>query len=297
MKRRLAVLLILAALSSPPLCARVAGEMTVAAVTQTFVRQGTMATNRSISAYYHAVKEAPEGASATLEVPAALGVGTAVPIQITNITPGAESPDEPEIVGFWGSGDTIPANQPRIRKAHSDHPPRFTTGSTGMADPTRVAAIPSTAASSGTYLARVSYVGEASIFLTDLQNFLDPLVVTQPADGTVDFSGPIVIGWNPVGRAAGYRVTATARPADGRVIVWENALNSHRWRTHGVTAALRAHTLLPAEETSCTIPAGVFSSGPVLLRITALSPQAIGKGALKVVGWAQSTTTLELDAR
>jgi hypothetical protein len=270
------------------------GELDVTAVTQTFSRGPESSSNRSITVFFHSAKSAPPGASGTLAVPENLRLEGPVDIAITNVE--TSSRPTPDTIAYWGSSEKIGPGQPRIRRGRAPDS-HYSGGSTGMADPVRLASIGADGGCTGTYTAHISFIGTSSVTLTDEQDFLDPLIISSPHDGQTNFARPIVVSWNRVPRAAGYRVTATARAADGRIVLWENAWHSDAWRSWGVLWAVRRHLLMSADETTCIIPPGIFMGGPVLLRVTALSYQARGKGPMRVLGWAQSSTSMTLRGR
>lgn len=274
---------------------KISGKLTIAAVTQSFAKRGNLSTNRSLTAYFHTALRAPTGCTASLELPQGLGVGSTVPMQVENIESSTNTA-ESEVLHFWGCSPRIARGQPKSGLPKGAFTREYTEGSTGMADPTKLATVPASASSQGQYRAHVSYLGDASLTFASAQDFLEPLVLHEPSTVNADFAGPVTLSWNRVARAVGYQISASGHNAAGTAVVWENARNSSEWRSKGVTAATRAGKLIPGDQTTCVIPARIFAKGPVLLNITALSLEVRGKGALKSVGWAQSSTSVQLGA-
>lgn len=271
-------------------------DMRIALITQTFMRHGSVSTNRSVTALLHSQAAAPEGAAGVLDLPVGLGVDGPIAIPMFNVDP-RTVPQEYDTVVYWGSRPTIAVGQPRVRRGRSTLGQRFLEGSTGLADPTRLASVEGTASAKGLYRVRLPYVGDGQITVTDAQDFLEPLRILAPANGRVDFARPIEIVWNPVARAVAYCVTATSRAGDGRTVLWENSWRSDAWELNGVLWALRNHKLLSADQMSVTIAPGIFMGGPVQVRVTAISAPASGKGPVRPTVWAQSSTSFELTGR
>lgn len=270
--------------------------MRIALITQTFMRHGSVSTNRSVTAVLHSQATAPEGALGVLHVPEGLGVSGPISIPMFNVDPRAV-PQEFDTIVYWGSRPTIAVGQPRVRKGRSTLGQRYLDGSTGLADPTRLASVDGTASAKGAFRIRLPYVGDGQIAVTDAQEFLEPLRILAPANGHVDFSRPIEIVWSPVPRAVAYCVTATARAGDGRTMLWENAWRSDAWELNGVTWALRNSKLIPADQMAVTIAPGIFMGGPVQVRVTAISAEAYGRGTVHPTVWAQSSTSFDLIGR
>lgn len=271
-------------------------ELRVTLITQTFMRHGAMSTNRSVTAILHSQSIAPEGASGQLDVPTSLGVSSPIPVPMFNVDP-RSLPQEFDTVVYWGSRPTIAVGQPRVRKGRSTLGLRYLDGSTGLADPTRLASVDATASGKGPFHVRLPSIGDGTLVVSDAQDFLDPVHILAPANGLADFSRPIDIVWSPVPRAVGYSVTATARTGDGRTVLWENAWRTDAYERYGIEWAVRNSKLLPADQMSATIAPGIFMGGPVIVRVTAFSASATGKGVVGSTAWAQSSTSFELSGR
>lgn len=269
------------------------GELVITAITQTFAMHGALSTNHSLMAYYHATRRAPGGATASLDLPPGLGCGANIPMQVNNIDRNGAS-TEVDVLQFWGEGNIILRGQPHVRKGSGAYMPHYRGGSTGVADLTRVSTILASASCAGTYVAHVGYVGDTPINFSEAQDFLEPVLFDPPSGGHVDFSKPIVFRWSFVRHSVGYQITATGHNAEGAPVMWENALDSAAWRNRGASAALRAGKLIPAYQTSCVVPQGIFAQGPVVVNIVALSAETRGNGVLNAIGWSQSMTSTQL---
>lgn len=302
-RQRAAWLLVLAALvtvfssavdAARPRAPMRGSELTVTALTQNFSLGSSRSTNHSIQAYYHVPKAAPAGATATLDLPTTLGAGASVGIEIINIRPQKLPPRLLRQL-YWGSFEAVPFHQPLSQWIYGADERHYRGGSNGEADPTGLASIGPTASASGDYTAHLSYVGDTTVTFTEAQDFLDPLIITKPSRERIDFTRPVIVTWKPLPRAIAYQVEASMRGVDGRQIVWENAWKSNTWRGSSIMSAVASHHLLGPDETTVTIPAGIFSGGgPVLLRVHAYSAEVSGRGVMFARGWAQSTASLEL---
>ncbi|NDD31467.1 MAG: hypothetical protein EB084_24715 [Proteobacteria bacterium] len=209
----------------------------------------------------------------------------------------AAPPSELDAIVYWGVGSSVPAGQPRTRRWRTRSSLRYSEGATGLADPARLAAIDVSASGRGEYRARVSYAGETRVTVGPTNDFLDPLTLSHPLDGKVDFGRPLAIAWAPVPRATAYCVVATARGGDGRTVLWESAWRCDLWERHGVDWSMRNNIVLPLDQTSVTIPAGIFMGGPVQVQITAISAASNRAGPFDARAWAQSRTSFVIGGR
>ncbi len=253
-------------------------------------------TVKALTASYTHPKRAPEGATASLDVPAGLGVGPNVPVTIQNVQ-GTDVSGGSEVIRYWGCGTAVPKGQPEhIKSSHTGTGKTIQGGSSGTADYARLGSI--TGKDPGAYLLKTSYAGNTPLTLTEAQEFLDPVAFTEPSAGPMvkaDLSQPIKLSWTKVPRAVGYSLMASGTDkATGKPCMWESIRDGQStWYTMGTTAGAKAGKLLPADHVSCTIPAGIFEgSQMVSVMLIAYSADVRGAGSMTAVGWAQSTATL-----
>lgn len=273
-----------------------AGLATLYANTQTSRFGAQSMTQRGIAGYYFTPKTAPAGATAQMDVPTALGLASPVPWTVQNNT-GAAGAAASETVRYWGCSAKVLKGQPEVVKGAASTQGHVASGSSGYPDPMKLLGITDASHVPGDYALHVSYLGDVNLTLTDAQDFLEPLVLTAPADGAaVNTAQAIELSWNRVPRAVGYGAYASGKNAAGKTVFWSCTRNVMTWRELGVAGAVKAGALMPADHTTCTIPAGIFS-GPVTLSVTAYSTDVWGKGALRIVGWAQSVATVQLGSQ
>ncbi len=265
-------------------------EISLAVITQTLCRNGVCSSVRRLNVLYRTQRRAPKGASASLKLPSGLEVGTSVKISVTNVRH-PRGPRKRTILRYWGCYEKVPRGEPHLVDHVPPDLPDLVAGSIGMADPTRLLAIPARAVAEGPYEVHISYLGSACIVLGPLQDFLEPLVITSPSEHRVAFDAPINVAWKPVSRAAGYQVVARGETAAGQQVFWENGYDSSVWRSRGVRAALRAGRILGSGVTRATIPEGIFGAGPLVLTVIAISEDVRGTGKVGARGWAESDTT------
>lgn len=270
------------------------GTLNLLAMTTSMNVSGYSAVQRTLSGNYTTPKKAPAGASASMTIPAGLGVPGPIPWTVQNdqATTGGGTF---ESISYWGCSETILKGQPAVYKGSwQGGEQQWTNGSSGYTDPMKLMGINENSKVPGTYNIKISYLGEVSIPMTEAQQFLDPLTVTAPASPQVDTTKAIHVSWKAVPRAQGYSVMATGKNAKGKTVFWENAKHAtSTWYTSGVAAAVKAGKLKSPQDCSCIVPAGIFK-GQVTLMVNAYSAEAKGKGVLPAYGWAQSTGTMML---
>lgn len=251
---------------------------------------------KALTASYSHPKRAPEGATASLDVPAGLGVGPNVPVNVQNVQ-GQDISAQSEIIRYWGCGETVPKGQPEhMKSSHQGTGKTIQGGSTGNADYTRLGSI--TGKDPGAYLLKTSYAGNTPITLGEAQEFLDPIAFTEPAGGMMvkaNLSQPIKLTWTKIPRVVGYSLMASGTDkATGKPCMWEALKDGQSaWYVAGTTAGAKSGKLLPPDHLSCTIPAGIFEgSQAVSVILIAYSADVRSAGSMNAVGWAQSTATL-----
>jgi len=272
---------------------KVVGQMNWSANTQTF-RYGTTVTNmRNVAGDFHASVRAPQGATAQMDVPSGLGIPSPLPWIVENVQAGGAA-GASEVWRYWGCSATVPKGQPEILKGSGAAAGVFVGGSRGYADPMKTTGINEASRIKGDYTLHISYLGDIAITMTDAQEFLDPLIVTAPAEpSTVDATKAIALAWNAVPRAAAYGVFASGKNKAGKSVIWSSTRGMNAWSDLGVAKAVKKGVLLPPDHLACTIPAGIFT-GQVSVSITAYSTETWGKGVLPALGWAQSVAVLQI---
>ena len=272
-----------------------AGQMELFATTTSFVVGGNVSSMRSIGSFFYSGKRAPDGATANADIPAGLGLGPSLPYTIQN-QQGAAASGQGELLRYWGCGAAIGKGQPEVLKggAHAMKG-AWVGGSSGSLDPMKAAGITAASKMPGTWALHISYLGDVTVVMTEKQDFLEPLVVKEPAaPGEMDATQDVPVKWNVVSGAVGYSMVASGRNAKGQTVMWENSKNVMRtWKSMGAEKAVKAGVLIPAEHPRCTVPAGIFA-GTYSLTITAYSPEVRGKGVLPSVGYAQSMASLQV---
>jgi hypothetical protein len=137
---------------------------------------------------------------------------------------------------------------------------------------------------SGLFTFRDSELGNATITMTPEQEYLEPpkvpIIQANPSQG-------FAVHWSPVARAVGYKVRVRAE--DDPYISWKNS--NMDWLRLGANEALRQGVLLA--DTHCLVPAGIFQ-GPVWVDVDAVSKEVRGSGSFVVVGWAESSYSIEV---
>lgn len=287
-------LLLVAPLASAPKPA-VTGDLSLVVMTQSSSYGGYSSTSRSLSANYSSTVRAPQGANGTMTVPAGLGLGPVIPLNITNVE-GTDVSASAKVIHYWGCSETIQKGQPEvINTQHKGTGKTVKGGSGGIADPMKLTPVPETAQVAGNYAFKISYLGDVNVPMTEKQQFLAPLTITEPANpAEVNTSGAVKISWNPVPNALGYSVMAAGKNAKGETVYWESHKDATTsWYTMGVAAAVKAGKLHGPEHKTCTIPAGIFT-GMVGLTVSGYSQEAKGSGVLTAWGWAQTNAGTSL---
>lgn len=254
---------------------------------------------KALTASYTHPKKAPQGATASLDVPAGLGIGPNVPVAISN-PEGTDVSSQVEVIRYWGCGATVGKGQPEhFKHKHEGTNKTIQSGSAGVGDYAKLGNI--TGQDPGAYLLKTSYAGNTPITFSEAQEFLDPVVFTEPSSmmAQVDLKGPVTLSWNKVPRAVGYSLMASGTDKAGKSCMWEATRDGQSaWYARGTTAGAKAGQLLPADKTSCTIPAGIFEgSQMVSVMLIAYSADARSAGSMNAVGWAQSTASVLLQPR
>ena len=215
----------------------------------------------------------PDGYSAEHTVPAAMGIGPNLPLKGERRSTGSGGeegkPGEPEgrILIYWGCSDTVQKGQPEIidfkamgknmspevmamvRQARAGKgggnsatageslPPRTVWWPAGDAN---FKGIPAEASAVGEHVVKASFMHEDIRYTIGSElDFLEPL--NLKAGG--DIKSAVPLNWDGLTRARGYNLNAVGA-AEKEVVIWMAARNKS--------------PMLPASQTNCTIPAGIF---------------------------------------
>lgn len=287
-----------------PKAATNTGSFQLIMTTTSISIQGYSNVSRTMSASYTSPKKAPAGATASLAVPAGLGMVSPIPYTIKNHEAGATGAAQVEMIHYWNSAPTIPKGQPEVinTKTEAQKAGSWANGSSGFPDPMQTKytkpnqfQLDETAKVAGAYDLKISYEGAIHVDMTDKQQFLGALTVGTPANpAEVDTAKAIDIRWTHVPNVVGYTVHATGKNAAGKTVYWENAYQaSSTVYTGGAAAALKAGKLVAPDKSAVQIPAGIFS-GQVSVAITGYSTEVKGTGPLNPWGWAQTMSSLQL---
>ncbi len=241
---------------------------------------------------------APAAATANLDVPAGLKLGSTLPLEIyrpeVRKAEAAKSvipeeyriTDDFEIRQYWGCSETVLPGQPKIWKI-SDLPPadreawkRYSTQGMGAIEkPDWTEAMwPNAKSQAGTnpllvkpgslqgdHKLRTSYLGDAAFRVSGPVDFLDPVVFTSPKPGSADLKQFIHLSWKPVASVLGYHLTAVAPKGRKLLIMWAGGKTYEGMgagmqfpQMSEVRALVEKGVYLPPSATSCNIPAGIF---------------------------------------
>jgi len=214
----------------------------------------------------------PDGYAAEHTVPAGMGIGPTLPLKGERRSGGSggsqSTGDDPEgrILIYWGCSDTVPKGQPQVidfkamGKTMSPevmamvHQARARKGGTPAAEgeslPPRTVwwpmgdsnfrGIPAEASAVGEHVVKASFMPQdINYTLGSGLDFLEPL--NLKADG--DIKAAVPLNWDGLARVKGYNLNAVGA-AEKEVVIWMAARNKS--------------PMLPASQTRCTIPAGIF---------------------------------------
>lgn len=257
--------------------------------------------------------KAPQGeAKADHFLPDGTRLGASVPL----LTPRAVRDDGPagntvngpmqmpkgRLLLFWGCGEKAGPGQPLVidfsKMAAGQVPPGLYSAAVDAAEAWQVNAanartygewpnqrsdkrVPANASLLGAHRIASNYAPEIAFNLTD-----DFMPALRPVTRDVA-SGAVSLGWNALPTATGYYATAIATGkdgGDGRDMVWWSSSSTQQfggpmadWLSPAAVRKLvAAKTVMPASQTSCTIPAEVKAAGgPMLMTsLYGYGPQA-----------------------
>jgi len=263
--------------------------------------------NRGPNAYSHSLMlqlgspRRPTGdPQAEHDPPPGLGVGAALPLVTPVQTPRGETPPDYHPQGrmliFWGCGEHVGPNQPLVIDLSSpDHgAAQFaamgrTIGTGAGAGPSAARnatygewpnpqngrAVPQDGSLQGAHTIRGNYTPQIDFSLTANQDFLPPFRITSNAKAP---SGAVALGWRPVDGAQAYLATVVGAQGQNQVVMWSSSSVQAMAGSVGeyladaeIARLVAAHVLLPASQTSCTVPQEVV--------------QAVGTGVFRLIGF------------
>jgi hypothetical protein len=240
-----------------------------------------------------ATQRKPAGTQATQTIPAGMAMGSSLvllpapPAKSTTPNPptpqddaNAEMPDKPRgrILMYWGCGETVRSGQPRILDAANARPEDYAQFMRGRATRERGATaalghavwpnaqntqrIPATASLQGDHAVRGDGIPAGLQFtLGPAQDFLPPLDLS--ASGTR--AQATTLRWTAQAQARAYFLNAMGGSGDD-MVVWSSAETPEPgWglmdylSPANLSQWLGDKTLLPASQTECAIPSGIFA--------------------------------------
>lgn len=223
---------------------------------------------RSVTMLLQSRREAPPDSYAWVRVPAGLGKGSRVTLEIERASAdkAPQAPAQPQTAQktYWGCGETPAEGQPRLSPPK---PESARTGDVSFASwPTaRRDTLPDSAKAAGVYTLETSYAGATAVTLGEEQEFLPPVQLAVEAS-SLNFSKAMEVKWKPVAGAAGYLVTAFGGN-EKETIHWTSSsdpdksagLEDRALTEDALKSLLEEKIILAPETTSCTIPEGIFS--------------------------------------
>lgn len=230
-------------------------------------------------------RDKPGAVRAEQAVPPGMNVGRSIPLMIE--PRGVSSPgnwEKPQMERFrinfyWGCGQTIRAGQPRVFEITPGGQIRYDDFMQGRAERDRGAGSNNQASywpnkrnrreigPNGSMVGEHVVTGDvpASLRFTvpPEQDFMAPMRLRTAGE----LAGPIQVSWGAVPRARSYMVTAMGMKNEGRELtIWSASEVPDSGggmigflSPANITRFLNEKALLPASQTTCTIPRGVFS--------------------------------------
>jgi hypothetical protein len=223
----------------------------------------------------------PAGTQATQTIPAGMGMGsslTLLPAPADDTS--AWMPDKPtgRILLYWGCGETVGSGQPQILDAGRMRSEEYTQFLRGRAGAERSAAatsghaawssiqnrqqIPATASLQGKHTVSGEGIPAGLQFtLGPAEDFLPPLDISA----TGELAQSVTLRWTAQTQARAYFFNALGASGEDMVI-WSSAESPEPgWDLMGYQSPaqlaqwLGEKTLLPASQTTCAIPSGIFT--------------------------------------
>ena len=246
----------------------------------------------------------PSGSDATHAIPPGMAMGPSlplVPVQAAPVTrePG-ETVDEPRdkpkgrLLIYWGCGETVRPGQPRVidlagnpaemgramgGRYAPDRGARATPGYSLWPNERNRNSVPREASLVGEHTIDGPGVPAGMRFSIDSAHDLMPAIELSSSG---DLSGSVALRWQPVRSALAHYLHAMGQSGDDMVL-WSSAetpdtgMGLFDYLSHAtIERWLREKVLLPASQTSCAVPKGIFAGGKddgAMLRMIAYGPE------------------------
>ena len=282
---------------------------------------------------------APDDATASIAPPAGLKLGDKLNLDLFRAKPeavgtgtgapgsrgGSQNPQDFTIKFYWGSHDTVPADQPKVitfgtltneekmemasqmQKANPNagsnyyYKDNWTTGYwPTSAQPGDIA---KDASLNGTFALTTSYAGNVSIDAPDNVDFLAPIEMTSPdLNQKPNLANSLPFQWTAIPNAIGLYATAIGMEGKNTLIIWSSSesFSEQLMADQGflqmadVRARVDANQFMPGTQTNVTIPAGIFqNSSFAMFSMVGYGPGAAREGVVPVPR-IQTKTTLQI---
>ena len=266
---------------------------------------GVVPASKSMRITLMSGKKADAQSKAVVAVPEGLKIGESVGLHIDLTEPAAEpkSPDKtdgsvPKITlkSYCGCGEKITEGQPKVKQLSDSATTESEASSSGKVKPVYPEAsyaywpgpgdkpVLKDSSAVGTYALTTNYVGCASVTFGEEQDFLGPVELVGLAENA-DLDKPIKIEWKTVSNAVAYYLEAFGGN-EKESIDWISSaepdqpagFDSRLIKEEDLKKLIEKKVLLPADATSCTIPAGIFKGSYSVI----LTLMAVGKDKLQI---------------
>ncbi len=246
----------------------------------------------------------PSGSDATHTIPPGLGLGPSlplVPVKAVPVTrePGDTTPDRPtekppRLLIYWGCGAVVRPGQPRVidlagdpaemgramgGRYAPDRGARATPGYSLWPNERNHSSVPRDASLVGEHSIAGEGVPAGMRFAIDQAHDLMPAIELS---STGELSDSVALKWQPVRGALAQYLHAMGSVGDD-LVLWSSAetpdtgmgLFDYLSRTT-IERWVREKVLLPASQTDCAVPKGIFAGGKedgAMLRMIAYGPE------------------------
>jgi len=263
-----------------------------------------MAMGRHMDLALH-TRAKPAGTEATHAIPPGMSMGPGVPLVPVRSTPSTREPGEPgpqelpdkptgRILVYWGCGAVVRRGQPTVIDLAGD-PSALGRAFGGRYAPDRGArvepgyslwpnerdqkALPRDASMVGEHAVTGEGVPASLRFTVDAAHDLMP-AIELTSSGTL--AGSVTLRWQPVRSALAYYLHAMGAKGNDMVL-WSSSetpdtgMGLFDYLSAGtIERWLREKLLLPASQTECAVPKGIFAGGEsdgAMLRMIAYGPE------------------------
>jgi hypothetical protein len=250
---------------------------------------------KAVSLELYSSAKADGASRAQASVPAGLKVtdATDMVVDTAGIAPpatDASKTDSPKftVKAYWGSSEAVPQGQPRVTTSDitstgTSLPAGLPTTSFAYWPPDNTKPLASDVSAAGEYTLTTNYAGKGSVTLDKAQDFL-PTIVIDNVRTKADLAKPFKFSWKPVEGALAYLVMATGG-SGLETVTWSSSADPDAL-TDDITyrpvpkdeldKLLEKKVLLAPNATTCTVPAGIFtSSRTVLLTVLAVGADKV----------------------